>query len=292
LSQVRTEPPASPDSAKGALRTYPATDACATTGTQRFVTRCACPTYPDNWGTCATFESGENGRCVYCDHAKRCHDTRIVVPPNHRTAAQPEPSQREAKQSVDALGPDSFGGTDFPHPDDVAPFPRLRPDPHAPSRTVTAKITRVDDPPVLPDADRSPARSSNAMDAARDIVLGEIGELREQLAAKERECAALRSELARKVSWIASINRAAVIVVKERAEQRQRADAAEGRIAEAVPILQQLLDGIHLNMVSAPLVRRALTILAPSATAEAPAPDATTQGHLRGCEPTITEEPR
>lgn len=34
--------------------------------------RCACCHVPD-YGACRTFERGRNGRCVYCDHAERCH---------------------------------------------------------------------------------------------------------------------------------------------------------------------------------------------------------------------------
>src|SRR6266550_3162195 len=52
---------------------YPATDACATTGTPRFHRICRCETYPDNWGACAEFVLGGNGLCAACDHAAVCH---------------------------------------------------------------------------------------------------------------------------------------------------------------------------------------------------------------------------
>lgn len=52
---------------------YPAMDACDVTGTRRFATTCNCPTYAGNGGSCATYEQGSNGRCVYCDHSKDCH---------------------------------------------------------------------------------------------------------------------------------------------------------------------------------------------------------------------------
>jgi hypothetical protein len=55
------------------LRMYPATEACDTTGVRRFQVVCACLTYKDNWGVCAAFEEGANGRCVYCDHTELCH---------------------------------------------------------------------------------------------------------------------------------------------------------------------------------------------------------------------------
>jgi len=33
---------------------------------------CGCRALPD-YGACDNFESGETGRCVYCDHAETCH---------------------------------------------------------------------------------------------------------------------------------------------------------------------------------------------------------------------------
>ncbi len=48
---------------------------CETTGTMRFKNPlCKCPTYQGNLGPCIDFEEGGNGRCVYCDHEKGCHD--------------------------------------------------------------------------------------------------------------------------------------------------------------------------------------------------------------------------
>lgn len=59
---------------------------CKVTGTPRFLNPlCKCPTYADNLGPCLDYEQGANGRCVYCDHEKLCHDqldqqkTRLVV---------------------------------------------------------------------------------------------------------------------------------------------------------------------------------------------------------------------
>lgn len=47
---------------------------CSTTDTERFVNvECRCSTYPENLGPCAEFESGSNGRCVFCDHTRKCH---------------------------------------------------------------------------------------------------------------------------------------------------------------------------------------------------------------------------
>ena len=48
---------------------------CDTTMTERFANPlCKCATYPANLGPCRDFEEGANGRCVYCDHDKICHD--------------------------------------------------------------------------------------------------------------------------------------------------------------------------------------------------------------------------
>lgn len=52
---------------------YPASPACDFTSTERFSVICDCPTYEGNAGVCDTYEEGGNGRCVYCDHTKRCH---------------------------------------------------------------------------------------------------------------------------------------------------------------------------------------------------------------------------
>jgi hypothetical protein len=39
--------------------------------------KCGCMDSPDN-GACNKFEKGDNGRCVYCDHAKACHPEFFV----------------------------------------------------------------------------------------------------------------------------------------------------------------------------------------------------------------------
>lgn len=49
---------------------------CETTLTERFeYVDCKCGTYHNNLGPCKTFELGANpGHCVYCDHARECHE--------------------------------------------------------------------------------------------------------------------------------------------------------------------------------------------------------------------------
>lgn len=48
---------------------------CETTKTLRFDNPlCQCKTYEGNLGPCIDFTEGANGRCVYCDHEKLCHD--------------------------------------------------------------------------------------------------------------------------------------------------------------------------------------------------------------------------
>ena len=48
---------------------------CETTLTERFeYPDCKCDTYEGNLGPCKTFEEGMSGRCVYCEHAKVCHE--------------------------------------------------------------------------------------------------------------------------------------------------------------------------------------------------------------------------
>lgn len=56
-------------------RSYPA-GVCDTTGVRRYAITCICATYADNWGVCADWERGGNGRCVFCDHEKACHSKR------------------------------------------------------------------------------------------------------------------------------------------------------------------------------------------------------------------------
>jgi hypothetical protein len=52
---------------------------CDTTLTQRFANpNCQCETYEGNLGPCKTFEAGQNGHCVYCDHEASCH---LAAPP-------------------------------------------------------------------------------------------------------------------------------------------------------------------------------------------------------------------
>lgn len=51
---------------------------CDTTMTPRNPrTSCDCATYEENMGPCDTFDVGENGNCVYCDHAQRCHSPTV-----------------------------------------------------------------------------------------------------------------------------------------------------------------------------------------------------------------------
>jgi len=53
---------------------------CDVTLTERFVClTCVCPTYDGNLGPCKTFETGDNGRCVWCDHAETCHVTLLMM---------------------------------------------------------------------------------------------------------------------------------------------------------------------------------------------------------------------
>lgn len=63
--------PAQPPSHKGEGEAR-----CDTTQTVRLDLPCSCDTYAGNLGPCAAFEAGGNGRCVHCDHARRCHPTQ------------------------------------------------------------------------------------------------------------------------------------------------------------------------------------------------------------------------
>lgn len=50
---------------------------CDTTQTPRNPrANCDCDTYPENLGSCDEFEKGQNGSCVYCDHAEGCHEKK------------------------------------------------------------------------------------------------------------------------------------------------------------------------------------------------------------------------
>lgn len=46
---------------------------CDTTSTPRMPCALNCGTYIGNLGPCERFEAGQNGRCVFCDHAEVCH---------------------------------------------------------------------------------------------------------------------------------------------------------------------------------------------------------------------------
>lgn len=53
---------------------------CDTTLTERFANPdCRCDTYAGNLGPCKTFEMGQGGRCVYCDHEAACHPSPAVA---------------------------------------------------------------------------------------------------------------------------------------------------------------------------------------------------------------------
>ena len=52
---------------------------CGTTLTERFYNPlCECDTYPGNLGPCKSYEQDKNGRCVYCDHTRDCHNQLII----------------------------------------------------------------------------------------------------------------------------------------------------------------------------------------------------------------------
>ncbi len=56
---------------------------CETTGTPRYHNPdCKCPTYAGNLGPCRTYETGSNGRCVYCDHRHKCHVELFILERN------------------------------------------------------------------------------------------------------------------------------------------------------------------------------------------------------------------
>ncbi len=47
---------------------------CDTTMTPRVAAHwCACLNRTDEIGPCLTWEKGDNGRCVFCDHEFYCH---------------------------------------------------------------------------------------------------------------------------------------------------------------------------------------------------------------------------
>jgi hypothetical protein len=61
---------------------------CETTLTERFVNPdCRCNTYAGNLGPCKTFEVGQSGRCVYCDHEASCH---LAAPPQPAPDTEPD----------------------------------------------------------------------------------------------------------------------------------------------------------------------------------------------------------
>lgn len=66
-----TQPRPSPDTSGGAG----SQGLCETTLTERFENpNCKCKTYIGNLGPCRDFLAGSEGRCVYCDHERSCHD--------------------------------------------------------------------------------------------------------------------------------------------------------------------------------------------------------------------------
>lgn len=59
-------------------------DLCETTLTERFKNpNCKCNTYEGNLGPCKTFEEGQNGNCVYCDHNLECHNMLFISQGNY-----------------------------------------------------------------------------------------------------------------------------------------------------------------------------------------------------------------
>lgn len=100
LSEQRDNSPATGVSPKESSsvsdisQTSPASEGrCDTTLTERFdIGGCGCATYEGNvGGPCKTFERGVNGRCVYCDHEKSCHDKLLAL-------ASPASEEKEEKQ--------------------------------------------------------------------------------------------------------------------------------------------------------------------------------------------------
>lgn len=53
---------------------------CDVTLTERFTNpNCKCKTYAGNKGPCKTFEKGQSGSCVYCDHEQACHTSPPAI---------------------------------------------------------------------------------------------------------------------------------------------------------------------------------------------------------------------
>lgn len=233
----------------GALRAYPATDACATTGTPRFATTCDCLTYPDNWGCCATFEAGSNSRCVYCDHGEPCHSNQQQTAPS-----EPPPAPLNLYYDIERVGTHVAKVVDE--------LTRER------DQALADRMKWVDEATKLSDE----AESGHAL----------IKALREKLTAKERhyqdawrnryeayDIERKRADAAE--AKCAELDEAHTDSLVRRIELRRLLTVAEGRIAEAVRGISSFLNASDIGSPTWLADMRAeLAILTPTSAATEP----------------------